>query len=45
MYIGDGKLAQASISEHCAAYGSGGDQTGHETNIRSYYNYPWNCYM
>ncbi|MFT8331538.1 MAG: hypothetical protein ABF614_08780, partial [Bifidobacterium psychraerophilum] len=38
-------LAQASISEHGTAYGSGGDQTGQETNIRNYYNYPWNCYL
>ncbi|MFT9397428.1 MAG: NlpC/P60 family protein [Bifidobacterium psychraerophilum] len=45
IYIGNGLLAQASISEHGTAYGSGGDQTGQETNIRNYYNYPWNCYL
>jgi hypothetical protein len=45
VYLGNGQLAQASISEHGTAYGSGGDQTGHETNIRNYYNYPWNCYL
>ncbi|GAA6123810.1 hypothetical protein BPY_19180 [Bifidobacterium psychraerophilum] len=45
IYIGNGQLAQASISEHGTAYGSGGDQTGQETNIRNYYNYPWNCYL
>ena len=45
VYLGNGQLAQASISEHGTAYGSGGDQTGQETNIRNYYNYPWNCYL
>ncbi|MFT8988402.1 MAG: hypothetical protein ABF966_09250 [Bifidobacterium psychraerophilum] len=45
VYIGGAELAQASINEHGTAYGSGGDQTSHETNIRNYYNYPWNCYL
>lgn len=46
VYIGGGKLAQASIDERGKITGGkGGDQTGHETNIRSYYNYPWNCYL
>lgn len=45
VYLGNGKLAQASISEHGTAYGSGGDQTGAETNIANYYDYPWNCYL
>lgn len=45
-YIGNGKLAQASIDENGRATGGkGGDQTGNETNIRNYYNYPWNCYL
>lgn len=45
-YIGGGKLAQASIDENGRATGGkGGDQTGRETNISSYYNYPWNCYL
>lgn len=45
-YIGGGKLAQASIDENGRATGGkGGDQTGNETNIRNYYNYPWNCYL
>ena len=38
VYLGGGRLAQASISERGTAYGS-------ETNIRNYYNYPWNCYL
>lgn len=46
VYIGHGQLAQASIDERGrASGGKGGDQTGHETNIRSYYNYPWDCYL
>lgn len=44
-YLGDGLLAQASISERGTAYGTAGDQTGGETNIRSYYNYPWSAYL
>lgn len=46
VYIGNGQLAQASIDERGKATGGqGGDQTGHETNIRGYYNYPWSCYL
>ena len=45
LYLGGGKLAQASISELGTAYGAAGDQTGRETNIRGYYSYPWNCYL
>lgn len=40
-----GKLSQASIDENGrAAGGKSGDQTGSETNTRTYYNYPWNAY-
>lgn len=46
VYVGGGRLAQASIDERGRASGGrGGDQTGHETNISNYYNYPWNCYL
>lgn len=46
VYIGGGKLAQASIDENGRATGGkGGDQTGRETNISNYYNYPWSCYL
>lgn len=45
VYLGNNQLAQASISEHDTINGAGGDQTGNETNIRSYYNYPWNTYL
>lgn len=46
VYIGNGKLAQASIDERGKiSGGQGGDQTGRETNVSPYYNYPWNCYL
>lgn len=46
VYIGNGKLAQASIDERGRiSGGQGGDQTGRETNVSPYYNYPWNCYL
>ncbi|WP_394898621.1 endolysin-like domain-containing protein [Enterococcus gallinarum] len=46
VYIGGGELAQASIDERGRITGGrGGDQTGRETNISNYYNYPWNCYL
>lgn len=42
MYIGDGKIAQASINEKGTAVGGApGDQTGREFLVRSYYNFPW----
>lgn len=34
-------LAQFSISEKGTVSGQRGDQTGYESNIKSYYNYPW----
>lgn len=46
VYIGNGQLAQASIGEGGRVSGGArGDQTHNEVNIRSYYNYPWNCYL
>lgn len=45
VYIGNNQLAQASISENGTAYGSDGDQTGMETNISNYYDYPWNAVL
>ena len=46
MYVGNGQLAQASIDErgHIAGGGSG-DQTGRETLVRSYYDFPWSCVL
>ena len=34
-------LAEFSIAENGTIYGKVGDQTGKESHIRSYYNYPW----
>ena len=45
VYVGGGMLCQASISEKGTITGALGDQTGGETNMRRYYNYPWNCYL
>ncbi|KAA8832621.1 peptidoglycan amidohydrolase family protein [Bifidobacterium tissieri] len=46
VYLGNGVLAQASIDERGRGSGGrAGDQTDHETNVRSYYNYPWNAYL
>lgn len=45
VYIGNNQLAQASISERGSVSGAAGDQTGRETNISTYYNYPWNCVL
>lgn len=43
MYIGDGKVVQASISENGSISGKPGDQTGREINISSLYvpSYKW----
>lgn len=46
MMISKSQLAQASIDEKGGISGGKvGDQTGYEINIRSYYNYPWNCVL
>jgi hypothetical protein len=45
VYLGGGQLAQASYSENRSANGRPGDQTGHETNVGPYYDYPWDCYL
>lgn len=41
VYLGDGRLGQFSISETGGVSGQRGDQTAHESNVRAYYNYPW----
>lgn len=44
-WLGD-CLAQASIDERGKITGgASGDQSGYETNTRSYYNYPWDFYL
>lgn len=34
-------LAEFSISETGGIYGTSGDQTGNESHLRTYYDYPW----
>lgn len=41
MYIGDGKIVQATIAETGTVNGTEGDQTGKEIGIFPYYDYPW----
>ena len=41
LYIGDGKIVQATIAETGNVYGEFGDQTGGEIGIFPYYDYPW----
>lgn len=41
VYLGGGKLGQFSISERGTTHGTRGDQTGYESNVKGYYNYPW----
>ena len=45
IYLGGGLLAQASIDERGRASGGRTGNQGRETNIKRYYNYPWNCYL
>ena len=40
-----GKLAQASIDENGNIAGGQSGEQANETNTRSYYNYPWDCYL
>lgn len=45
VWLGD-RLAQASIGEGGRVSGGArGDQTGGEVNTRTYYDYPWSCYL
>lgn len=45
MYVGNGQLAQASNGSGGKAHGDAAGDQGNETNVRAYYNYPWNCYL
>lgn len=46
VYVGNGLVAQASIDERGKARGGkSGDQSGYETNLKPYYDYPWDCYL
>ena len=41
VYVGDGKIIEASSSETGGVDGAPGDQTRGEIHARSIYNYPW----
>lgn len=41
LYIGNGQIVQATISENGTIHGNPGDQTGKEIGIFKYYDYPW----
>lgn len=42
MYLGDGKLGEFWLNEHNGITGGRiGDQTGWESHIRDYYDFPW----
>lgn len=44
VWLGD-CLAQASIDENGNIVGGESGDQGNETNTRSYYSYPWDCYL
>ena len=44
--VAPGVVSQASINEFGGVRGGEpGDQSGYETNTRSYYDFPWSCYL
>lgn len=45
IFLGNGKLVNASISELGTIYGTLGDQTGREILVGNYYDYPWNGFL
>jgi NlpC/P60 family len=46
MYVGNGQIAVAREDEHGHAFGgASGNQSGRETLVRSYYDYPWSCVL
>lgn len=46
MFIGSGRVVQASINERGGIYGGKtGDQTGAEIGFAKYYNYPWDVVL
>lgn len=45
IYLGNGLLVGAHISENGTIYGKAGDQTGREICIGKYYNAPWQGYL
>ena len=46
MYVASGNIAYASHDEHGHIVGgASGDQTGHETLVARYYDFPWSCVL
>lgn len=46
MCVGEnGLLAQFSIAETGGVDGESGDQTGGESSVMDFYDYPWDCYL
>lgn len=44
--VAPGLISEAAIDENGTIWGAmSGDQTGRETRTRSYYSYPWSCYL
>jgi hypothetical protein len=41
--LGYDALGEFSISENGTIYGEVGDQTGSESSVHGYYDFPWNC--
>ena len=41
--LGYDALAEFSISENGTIYGETGDQTGSESSVHGYYDFPWDC--
>ena len=44
-FVGNGRLAQASIDERGRASGGQTGDQANETNVKPYYDYPWNAYL
>ena len=45
IHIGNGLIGEFSIAENGGIYGKTGDQTGYESRIRPYYDYPWDGFL
>lgn len=45
LHLGNGMIGEFSIAENGGIYGVTGDQTGSESRIRAYYDYPWDGFL
>lgn len=45
LHLGNGLIGEFSIAENGDIYGKTGDQTGYESRIRPYYDYPWDGFL